>query len=87
MITIYIIEIPSSLKETIYDVTTPKSDKVKRNLSDRVITPGKGGKKEVIYNFLLKPGLSKSIAVPIFTASFILILDDTLYKNGTIQRW
>jgi len=41
-----LLEIPSSLKETIYDVTTPKSDKVKRNLSDRVITPGKGGKKE-----------------------------------------
>ena len=29
-------------------MTTPKSDKVKRNLSDRVVTPGKGGKKEVI---------------------------------------
>ena len=40
-------EIPSSLKETIYDVTTPNSDKVKRNLSDRVVTPGRGGKKEV----------------------------------------
>ena len=42
-----LLEIPSSLKETIYDVTTPKSDKVKRNLSDRVVTPGRGGKKEV----------------------------------------
>ena len=40
-----------SLKETIYDVTTPKSDKVKRNLSDRVITPGRGGKKEVTQYF------------------------------------
>lgn len=30
-------------------MTTPKSDKVKRNLSDRVVTPGKGGKKEVIH--------------------------------------
>ena len=43
-----LLEIPSSLKETIYDVTTPKSDKVKRNLSDRVVTPGRGGKKEVL---------------------------------------
>ena len=47
-ITWFFTEIPSSLKETIYDVTTPKSDKVKRNLSDRVITPGRGGKREVL---------------------------------------
>ena len=47
-ITLFFAEIPSSLKETIYDVTTPKSDKVKRNLSDRVITPGRGGKREVL---------------------------------------
>ena len=33
------IKVPASLRETIYDVTTPKSDKVRRNLSDRVVTP------------------------------------------------
>jgi hypothetical protein len=33
------IKVPASLRETIYDVTTPKSEKVRRNLSDRVVTP------------------------------------------------
>ena len=41
------IVVPASLKETIYDVTTPKSEKVKRHLSDRVMTP-KGGRHEAI---------------------------------------
>lgn len=36
------IKVPQSLKETIYDVTTPKSEKVRRNLSDRVMTPRRG---------------------------------------------
>lgn len=39
------IVVPTSLKETIYDVTTPKSEKVKRHLSDRVVTP-RGGRQE-----------------------------------------
>merc|ERR1712020_773974 len=57
------LEIPSSLKETIYDVTTPKSDKVKRNLSDRVITPGRGGKREAapyIKTALLSDGKTRT---------------------------
>ena len=41
------IEVPASLRDTIYDVTTPKSEKVKRHLSDRVMTP-KGGRQEAI---------------------------------------
>ena len=40
--------VPASLKETIYDVTTPKSEKVKRHLSDRVMTPNRGGRHEAI---------------------------------------
>ena len=36
------IKVPASLRETIYDVTTPKSEKVRRNLSDRVVTPRAG---------------------------------------------
>ena len=39
--------VPDSLRETIYDVTTPKSEKVKRHLSDRVMTP-KGGRQEAV---------------------------------------
>ena len=39
--------VPASLKETIYDITTPKSEKVKRQLSDRVMTP-KGGRPEAV---------------------------------------
>ena len=56
-----LLEIPSSLKETIYDVTTPKSDKVKRNLSDRVVTPGRGGKKEV-FRFIVYCRMDVKIA-------------------------
>lgn len=41
------IVVPDSLRETIYDVTTPKSEKVKRHLSDRVMTP-KGGRQEAV---------------------------------------
>jgi hypothetical protein len=41
------LEVPASLRDTIYDVTTPKSEKVKRQLSDRVMTP-KGGRQEAI---------------------------------------
>lgn len=41
------IEVPASLKETIYDVTTPKSEKVKRHLSDRVVTP-RGGRQDAV---------------------------------------
>ena len=41
------LEVPASLRDTIYDVTTPKSEKVKRHLSDRVMTP-KGGRQEAI---------------------------------------
>jgi hypothetical protein len=33
------IQVPASLRETIYDITTPKSERVRRNLSDRVVTP------------------------------------------------
>jgi len=41
------IVVPDSLRETIYDVTTPKSEKVRRHLSDRVMTP-KGGRQEAV---------------------------------------
>lgn len=40
------IKVPASLRETIYDVTTPKSEKVRRNLSDRVVTPRAGRENE-----------------------------------------
>jgi len=40
------IKVPASLRETIYDVTTPKSEKVRRNLSDRVVTPRAGRQNE-----------------------------------------
>ena len=42
-----LVVVPASLKETIYDITTPKSEKVKRQLSDRVMTP-KGGRPEAV---------------------------------------
>ena len=35
------IAVPKELRETIYDVTTPKSEKVKRQMSDRIVTPGR----------------------------------------------
>ncbi|XP_040578672.1 uncharacterized protein [Lepeophtheirus salmonis] len=37
--------VPMTLKHTLYDNHSPKIDKVKRNLSDRVMTPTKGGLK------------------------------------------
>ena len=43
----YFSVVPDSLRETIYDVTTPKSEKVRRHLSDRVMTP-KGGRQEAV---------------------------------------
>merc|ERR1711899_574436 len=49
--------VPASLRETIYDVTTPKSEKVKRHLSDRVMTP-KGGRPEAVP--FIKDALTKS---------------------------
>merc|ERR1712203_892371 len=49
--------VPASLKETIYDVTTPKSEKVRRHLSDRVMTP-KGGRPEAVP--FIKDALTKS---------------------------
>ncbi len=42
------IVVPASLRETIYDVTTPKSEKVKRHLSDRVMTPKAGRPSEAV---------------------------------------
>jgi hypothetical protein len=38
------IMVPLELRDTIYDVTTPKSDRVKRNLSDRIVSSGSGRK-------------------------------------------
>ena len=55
------IVVPASLKETIYDVTTPKSEKVKRHLSDRVMTP-RGGRQEAVP--FIKDVLTKSRTTP-----------------------
>ena len=42
------IEVPSELRDTIYDVTTPKSEKVRRHLSDRmVVSSGGSGKSRM----------------------------------------
>ncbi len=38
------IVVPPELRETIYDVTTPKSEKVKRHLSDRIVSSGSNRK-------------------------------------------
>ena len=42
------IEVPSDLRDTIYDVTTPKSERVRRHLSDRmVVSSGGSGKSRM----------------------------------------
>ena len=40
------IEIPPELRDTIYDVTTPKSEKVRRHLSDRMVVSSGGSGKD-----------------------------------------
>ena len=39
------IVVPPELRDTIYDVTTPKSEKMKRHLSDRIVVSSGGSGK------------------------------------------
>ena len=50
------IEVPSDLRDTIYDVTTPKSERVRRHLSDRiVVSSGGSGKSRMRPRPRIKP--------------------------------